>query len=49
MKKVRYLDMLRDDIRDFVSISGGKTLNDMISGAQEGEIDLEYLGKRRPY
>ena len=46
MKKVRYHDMPEDDIREFVSISRCKTLNDMISRAQEQEIDLEHLGKR---
>ena len=35
MKKVNYHDMLRDDIGDFVSILGCKTLNDMISRARE--------------
>ena len=38
--------MLRDDIREFVSISGCKTLNDMICRAHERENDLEYLGQR---
>ena len=33
MKQVRYHDMLRDDIRKFVSISECETLNDMISRA----------------
>ena len=46
MKKLRYHDMLWDDIRKFVSISGCKTLNDMISRAREREIDLEHLWKR---
>ena len=35
MKKMRYHDMLRDDIREFVSISGCKTLNDMISRVRD--------------
>ena len=48
MKKVRYHDMLRDDIREFVSISGCKTPNDMISRSCKREIDLEHLGKRWP-
>ena len=47
-KKVRYQDMLRDDIRKFMSLSGCDTLNDMISRTQECEIDLEHLGKRKP-
>lgn len=33
MKKVRYHDMMQDDIRKFMSISGCETLNDMISRA----------------
>ena len=36
-------------IREFVSISGCKTLNDMISRAREWEIDLGNHGKRKPY
>ena len=35
MKKTRYHDMVRDDIRDFVRFSGFKTLNDMIERARE--------------
>ena len=34
MKK-RYHDMLREDIREFVSVSGYKTLNDMVNKAHE--------------
>ena len=48
MKKVRYHDMFRDDIMEFVSLSGCETLKDMIARAQEREIDLEHLGKRKP-
>ena len=48
MKKVRYHDMLRYDIREFVSISGFKTLIDKIARAREQDIDLEHLGKREP-
>ena len=33
--------MLRDDIREFVSRSSCKTLEDMIFQAKEREIDLE--------
>ena len=47
MKKVRYYDMPWDDIREFVSMSRCKTLNDMISRAREWEIDFEHLGKRK--
>ena len=46
MKKVRYHDMLWDDIREFMSISGCETMNDMDSRAREWDIDLEHLGKR---
>ena len=48
IKKVRYHDMLRDDIREFMIFSGFKTLNDVISRAREREIDLEHLRKRKP-
>ena len=48
MKKTRYHDMLRDDINDFMSFSGCKTLNDMIARAQEREIELELRMKRKP-
>ena len=43
MKKARYHEMLRADIREFVSRSDCKTLEDMISRAREREIDLERL------
>ena len=46
MKKVRNHDMLRDDSREFVSISGCKTLNDMISRACKWKIYLEHIDKR---
>ena len=48
MKKTRYHDILRDDIHDFVSPSGCKTLKDMISTAREREIDLVNIKKRKP-
>ena len=40
--------MLQDDIRKFVSISWCDTLNDMISRAQEREIDFEHIRKKGP-
>ena len=49
--------MLRDEIRPFVSMSGCKTLvsmsgyktlEDMITKAQEWEIELELRTKRKP-
>ena len=48
MKKARYHEMLRDDIREFVSRASCKTLEDMISRAREREIDLEQIRKRKP-
>ena len=47
MRKTRYHDMLRDDIHEFVSLLGWKTLEDMISRAREWEIDSELLKKRK--
>lgn len=41
MKKKRYRDMLLDDIRELVSMSSYKTLDDMIAKAQEREIELQ--------
>ena len=40
--------MLRYDIREFVSFSGCKTLNDMIEMAREQEIKLELQTKWKP-
>ena len=39
--------MLRDDIREFVSLSWCETLKDMITRARECDIDLEHLEKRK--
>ena len=36
MKKARYHDMLRSNIRRFVSRSNCKTLDDMVARAREG-------------
>ena len=47
MKKVMYHDMLRDDIREFVSFSGCETVNYMITKSLEREIDLKHLRKRK--
>ena len=41
MSNMRYHAMLRDDILEFVSFSGCKTLNDMIEKACKLEIKLE--------
>ena len=48
MKKARYHEVLRDDIREFVNRSSCKTLEDMIFRAREREIDLEQIRKRKP-
>ncbi|KAL7605587.1 hypothetical protein Lser_V15G15349 [Lactuca serriola] len=48
MKKDRYHEMLRSDIRQFVSRSRCKTLDEMIAMAREKEIDLETERKRKP-
>ena len=41
MKKARYHEMLRSNIRQFVRRSSCKMLEDMIAQAREREIDLE--------
>lgn len=48
MKKMRYHDMLMDDIREFVRFSRCKTLNDMTDKVCEWEIELEVWAKRKP-
>ena len=48
MRKTRYHVIPRDDIREFVSFLGCKTLNDMIEKACEREIELEIRTKRNP-
>ena len=40
MRKNKYHDMLRDDIRKHVSYSACLTLEDMIARAREREIDI---------
>lgn len=47
MKKTRYHDMMRDDIREFVSISGCKPLEDIIARAWEQDIELQFGLKHR--
>lgn len=39
--------MLKDEIREFVSISSCKTLEDMIAQDREQEIDRESVRKRK--
>lgn len=41
MRKTRYHDMLRNDIREFVNMSSCITLGDMICISQEHEIELQ--------
>ena len=48
MKKTRYHDMLRNDIKEFVIFSGYKNLNDMIERAHEQEIEMELQTERKP-
>ena len=43
IKKVRYHDMRRDDIMEFVCFPECKTQNHMISRGREHEIYLEHL------
>ncbi|XP_023757544.1 uncharacterized protein LOC111906035 [Lactuca sativa] len=47
IKKAWYHEMLRSDIRQFVSRSSCKMLEDMISRARKWEIDLEMEKKRK--
>ena len=47
MRKTRYHDMLRADIREHVSYSTCPSLESMISRVWEREIDLQHLKKRR--
>lgn len=46
MRKTRYHDILRDDIREFVSISSHGTSEDMIARSGEQEIELDLWMKR---
>ncbi|XP_052625749.1 uncharacterized protein LOC128132809 [Lactuca sativa] len=48
MKKSRYHEMLRSDIRKFVSRSSCKMLENMIAQAKKREIDLDTERKRKP-
>ena len=47
MRRTRYHDMLRVDIREHVSFSTCPTLDSMIAKVREREIDLEHLRKRK--
>ena len=39
---------MRDVIREFVSFTGCKTLNEMVEKAREQEMELEPRTKRNP-
>ena len=47
MRKNRYHDMLRSNIREFVSFSASPTFDEMISRVHKREIDLEHIRKRK--
>ena len=47
MKKARYREMLRRNIRQFVSRSTCRTLEHMIAKSRESEIYLEMERKRK--
>ena len=47
MKKTRYHDMLRADIRKYVSYLAHWTLDDMIARARDKEIDIEHIRRGR--
>lgn len=48
MKKLRFHDMLQDDIRKFIIMSSCKDLVDMITGAWEREIKMHLRSRRVP-
>ena len=47
MRRTRYHSMLRDDIREFVSFTGCKTLNEMAETACEREMELDSHTRRK--
>ena len=47
MRWTQYHDMLRDDIREFVSFIWCKTLNEMVEKARKREMKLETHTKRK--
>ncbi|XP_052620076.1 uncharacterized protein LOC128126364 [Lactuca sativa] len=47
MRRTRYHDMLRADIREHVSFSACPTWDSMIARTREKEIDLEHIRKRK--
>ena len=46
MKKAQYHDMLKDEIREFVSMYSCNTLDGKIARACKREIDSETMRKR---
>ena len=48
MRRKHYHSMLRDDIQEFVSFTGCKTLNEMVEKACEREMELDSRTKRKP-
>ena len=47
MRRTRYHSMLRDDIREFVSFIGCKSLNETVEKAREWEMDSDVRTKRK--
>ena len=47
IKKAQYHEMLRSDVRQYVSWTNCKKLEDMIARARERVIDLEAERKRK--
>ena len=47
MRRTRYHSMLRDDIREFLSFTGCKTLNEMVKKARKREMELDFHTERK--
>lgn len=47
MRKAMYHDILKDETREFLSMSKYRTLEDMIAWAREQEINLGTVRKRK--
>ena len=48
LRRTQYHSMLREDIREFVSFTGCKTLNEMVDKAREREMELDLCTNRKP-
>ena len=48
LRRTRYHSMMRDNIQEFVSFTGCKTLNKMVEKAREWEMELDFRTKRKP-